>query len=190
VINSRGVCLAILQLPGCKSHLTAVCWDSKGYRIATSVGSGQVILWTLEPTVGDDGTSLRRDCKVLEWVTPSCQAVLQGGHEVGRPLFGIQYCGFDNEDLLLSWGVDGRLCLWDSRAKEYSAPLAVLVSLPDYPIFSVDVMNQAMPHGDKGNTTISARVAEHNTLIRIAIAGGRESGFVGMPFYLYNVKRL
>jgi hypothetical protein len=79
VINSRGVCLAILQLPGCKSHLTAVCWDAKGYRISTSVGTGQVILWRLEPTAGDDGAFLRHDCKVPERVTPSCQAVLQGG---------------------------------------------------------------------------------------------------------------
>jgi hypothetical protein len=190
VINSRGVCLAILQLPGCKSHLTAVCWDAKGYRISTSVGTGQVILWRLEPTAGDDGAFLRHDCKVPERVTPSCQAVLQGGHEVGRPLFGTQYCGCEDEDLLLSWGVDGRLCLWDSRAKEYSAPLAILVSRSDYPIYTVDVMKQDMPRGDTAITNPSAEETEHNTLIRIAVAGGRESGFVGMPFYLYNVKYL
>ena len=190
MINSRGVCLAILQLPGCKSHLTAVCWDSKGNRISTSVGTGQVILWRLVPAVGDDGTSFRHNSKATGWVTPSCQAVLQGGHEVGRALFGVQYCGGDDEELLLSWGVDGRLCLWDSFTNEYSGPIAILFSQPEYPIYSVDVMKQTVPPGDQRDTstiTNTAKPTDQNILTRIAIAGGRESGFVGMPFYLYNV---
>mmetsp|Transcript_27966 Transcript_27966/g.40028 ORF Transcript_27966/g.40028 Transcript_27966/m.40028 type:complete len:302 (+) Transcript_27966:27-932(+) len=162
IINGRGVFVAILQLPGCNSHLTAVCWNIKGDRISTSVATGQVILWKLEP-----GSR-------LGWFTPSCQAVLEGGHQVGKPLFGVCYCGSDEEDLMLSWGVDGRLCLWNSYANGHSGPIATLLCDPDYPIYSVDIMKQKTPPhtADK---------------VVVAVAGGRDRGFIGIPFFLYDV---
>jgi hypothetical protein len=89
VVNGRGVCVAILELPGCNSHLTAVAWDSSGTRIATSVATGHVILWKLE----GDGRSR---------YYPSCTAILQGGHAPGRPLYGIRYCGSVDQVLYLN----------------------------------------------------------------------------------------
>lgn len=43
LINGRGVCISIVQLPGCQSHLTSFSWDSTGTRLATSVATGHVV---------------------------------------------------------------------------------------------------------------------------------------------------
>jgi hypothetical protein len=96
---------------------------------------------------------------------------MEGGHQAGRPLFGTAYCG-TNDELLLSWGVDGRLCLWDSRSvDEIQAPLAVLLHKEDYPIYAVNVY-----HAQQDNST------------RLAVGGGgTQGGFLGLPVYLYNV---
>ena len=85
LVNARGVCVAILQLPGCDAHLTALSWDSRGERLSTCVATGHVILWGISAEIG--GTD----------VVPSCLAILDGGHDSGRPLFGALYCGGKNE---------------------------------------------------------------------------------------------
>ena len=79
-------------------------------------------------------------------------------------------------DLLISWGVDGRLCLWDSYAQgNVYAPIAVLRKQVDYPIYAVVV-------GSKPSTTSSRDVC-------IALGGGpSEGGFIGVPVHLYTVQ--
>ncbi len=79
--------------------------------------------------------------------------------------------------MLLTWSVDGSLCLWDSYADgQVGAPLAVLRSNSDYPIYTVDVLED--------NRTKS------NKLNCVAIGGGREAGFMGMPLSLYNFEKV
>jgi len=85
LVNGRGVCVSILQLPGCSSHLTSFAWDKSGMRLASCVATGHLILWSID--LGDG----------KGWVMPSCLAVLEGGHQPGRPLFGAKYCGSENE---------------------------------------------------------------------------------------------
>ena len=69
------------------------------------------------------------------------------------------------QDLIVSWGVDGRLCLWDSHSHgQIHAPISTLISRRDYPIYAVDI--------------------SHSVL---AVGGGRDSGFLGVPLYLFNV---
>jgi WD40 repeat protein len=65
----------------------------------------------------------------------------------------------------VSCGVDGRLCLWDSHSHgQIHAPISTLISCEDYPIYAVDIS-----HGV------------------VAVGGGRDAGFLGMPLYLHNV---
>ena len=85
LVNGRGICVTILQLPGCQSHLTSFAWDKSGYRLASCVATGHVILWDID--YGDGKGS----------VQPVCRAVLEGGHNVGRPLFGASFFGGANE---------------------------------------------------------------------------------------------
>ena len=70
--------------------------------------------------------------------------------------------------------MDGRLCLWNSDANGHSGPIATLLCNPKYPIYSVDILKQKTPPhtADKG---------------LVAVAGGRDSGFIGMEFFLYDV---
>ena len=161
LVNGRGICVTILQLPGCQSHLTSFTWDQSGYRLASTVATGHVVLWDIDYGEGR-GT-----------VQPVCRAVLEGGHQSGRPLFGARYFGGPNEDLLLSWGIDGKLCLWDSLSTgQIGAPICELVSKAEYPIFAVDRHE---------SSTVSKESKSS-----ICIAGGNEGGFIGMPCYLYN----
>ena len=81
LVNGRGVCVSLLELPGCQSHLTSFCWDMSGQRLATCVATGHVILWELH-----FGTS-------KDQVKPTCTAVLEGGHTERRPLYGASFCG-------------------------------------------------------------------------------------------------
>jgi hypothetical protein len=90
--------------------------------------------------------------------------VYSGGHILGRPLFGATFFG---ADALLSWGVDGRVCVWDGQAEEeVTEPWAILVDKPEYPVYAVDV------HVEKG---------------MMAVGGGQsgEVSFLGTPVYLY-----
>jgi len=65
--------------------------------------------------------------------------------------------------------MDGRICLWDSMSHgEIQAPMSTLVEKLEYPIYAVDT------HAGESVT-------------RIAAAGGREAGFLGMPLYIYDV---
>jgi WD40 repeat protein len=65
LVNGRGVCVSVLSLPGCKSHLTSFTWDSTGSRLASCVATGHLILWSIEN--GEGRTVV------------SCLAVLEGG---------------------------------------------------------------------------------------------------------------
>lgn len=85
LVNGRGVCVTILQVPGCQSHLTSLSWDKTGSRIASCVATGHVVLWDIDH---GDATGV---------VQPTCRAVLEGGHSVGRPLFGAAFFGGGNE---------------------------------------------------------------------------------------------
>lgn len=82
------------------------------------------------------------------------------------------------KDLLLSWGVDGKLCLWDSYSQgQIGAPICVLVSNDTYPIYAVGVYecDQSKDH-KSGGAPKSA----------IGIAGGAEGGIIGVPVSLYT----
>ena len=155
ILNGRGVCLSVLQLPGINSHLTSFAWDRAGRRLATCVASGHIITWNLE-SYGSD-------------VRASCVAIFERGHEAGRPLFGARYVESNQnaEEILLSWGVDGRLCLWDAcAAGEAHGPLAILLTKQSYPIYSVCLR-----------------------AIHIAVGGGNgENDFIGVPVYLYDIE--
>lgn len=67
LMNGRGVCISIMQLPGCQSHLTSFSWDATGSRLAICVATGHVILWGID--VHDGSGSL----------TTTCTAILEGG---------------------------------------------------------------------------------------------------------------
>ena len=85
LVNGRGVCVTILQLPGCQSHLTSLSWDSSGTRLASCVATGHVVLWDIDYN------------EVKGNIQPVCRAVLEGGHKVGRPLFGAAFFGGNKE---------------------------------------------------------------------------------------------
>lgn len=162
LVNGRGAFVSILSLPGYRSHLTSFTWDSTGSRLASCVATGSLILWNI---LGQDENGK---------VRVSCVAVLEGGHIMGRPLFGARYCGVDSEDLIVSWGVDGRLCLWDSLSHgQIHAPISTLISRPGYPIYSVDISSK-----------------DESILSRLAVGGGDDSGFIGVPAYVYDVERM
>jgi WD40 repeat protein len=140
-------------------HLTALAWDNTGTRVATCIGSGRVVLWLLQ-VVNNNGN---------EELHPACLSILEGGHDVGRPLFGAKYCGGSDEDLLLTWGVDGKVCVWDSYSiGTVTTPMCTLIShLENYPIYALDITD--------GET-------------HIAIAGGGDDGgFFGIPIYIYDL---
>ena len=171
LVNTRGVCASVLSLPGNSSYLTSATWDSSGTRLACCVATGHVILWNIL-----DGGGGHVHC--------TCTAVLGGGsgggHEVGKTLFGAKYFGGKDEELLLSWGIDGKVCQWDSHCRgEIGDPLAVLISKDDYPIFAVDVDEPK----------------EGPVICRIAVGGGKQNGekleglgfgFLGVSVYVYD----
>ena len=219
LVNGQGSCLTVLALPGIESHLTSFSWDGTGTRLATCLATGHIVTWTmhrrrrlLQTTAAAAPDYYHHyydgEHDVLECV---CTAVLQGGHEPGRPLFGCQYCsggggngnrdGSSDQDLFLSWGVDGRLCLWDSYSEgEIEAPIAILVQRPDYPIYAVDHTTAS-----SNNSTIAAageaetnddendkeddhdqRFGNNKKCIALA-GGGAEGGFLGVPVYFYDL---
>lgn len=79
----------------------------------------------------------------------------------------------------MSWGVDGKLCLWDSLSKgQIGAPICILVSNDSYPIYAVDVYEQMKPDDELQHGRAKKSV--------IGVAGGNEGGFIGVPVSLYN----
>lgn len=80
-------------------------------------------------------------------------------------MFGSCFCG-DAESLLVTWGVDGRLCLWDGFSQgNIEAPITVLVNNPSYPIYAVDILPSCAAVG----------------------GGGGEASFLGVPVMLYDI---
>ncbi|KAL7542476.1 hypothetical protein ACHAXR_011797 [Thalassiosira sp. AJA248-18] len=157
--------------PGTRGgHLTALSWDKSGTRLATCIASGRVVLWSLQVVLNREGV------QVLQ---PSCISVLEGGHDIGRPLFGAKYCGGENEELLMTWGVDGRVCVWDSfSVGEVLSPLCTLISHSNYPIYALDITD------NERNSNGEANDVQKN---HIAVGGGADGGFLGVPAYLYDV---
>ena len=79
----------------------------------------------------------------------------------------------------MTWGVDGKVCVWDSfSVGEVLSPLCTLISHSDYPIYALDVT-------DKGENS-KAQAGEMQK-VHIAVGGGSEGGFLGLPAYLYDV---
>jgi len=121
------------------------------------------VLWTIVQEENDGYIFLK----------PSCVAILNGGHDPGRPLFGAKYCGGTDERILLTWGTDGKLCAWDSCSSgENQAPMCTLVTLENYPIYTLDI-------------TSNTGATKHH----IALGGGSDAGFLGVPAYIYDVSR-
>eukprot|EP00586_Coscinodiscus_wailesii_P022550 CAMPEP_0172520384 /NCGR_PEP_ID=MMETSP1066-20121228/291969_1 /TAXON_ID=671091 /ORGANISM="Coscinodiscus wailesii, Strain CCMP2513" /LENGTH=818 /DNA_ID=CAMNT_0013303131 /DNA_START=108 /DNA_END=2564 /DNA_ORIENTATION=- len=173
LVNYRGVCVSLLQLPGTNAHLTSLAFDRTGRRLASVVATGHLILWRLE---WDMGRRTYEGGVVMDGgdgqIIPHCEAVLQGGHQPGRPLFGAAYCGGEHEEFIISWGIDGRLVLWNSYSRgQVDAPLTILCSRPDYPIFALDILPSS----------------PYENIARFAVGGGRDGGFLGIPVYLYDV---
>ena len=75
LVNGRGVCVSVLSLPGCNSHLTSFTWDSTGSRLASCVATGHLILWSVNSEDENGKTSV------------SCLAVLEGGRDNLSHLF-------------------------------------------------------------------------------------------------------
>ncbi|KAL7511238.1 hypothetical protein ACHAXN_008421 [Cyclotella atomus] len=140
-------------------HLTAISWDASGERLVTCIACGKVVLW---------------DVKVVEGVViPSIVALLEGGHDYRRPLFGAIYFGEKNENLILTWGVDGEVCVWDSTSKGIvTSPICRLVSNSNYPVYALDYTHSKESLGSSSC---------------LSVAGGSEGGFVGVPLYIYDI---
>ena len=165
LLNGRGVCWSVLQLPHVQAHLTSLCWSNTTNILATAVATGEVVTWQVWPGH-----------------TPVCRAILSGGHVPGRPLFGVGFFGvFDRPDAddpehdatvhvpeaLLSWGIDGRLCVWETSSQAtVDSPVATLVDDSEYPLYAVAFSQDKL----------------------IAAGGGADGGFVGIPVHMYSLK--
>jgi len=155
ILNTRGVCVCILQLPSNgdeRSHLSSVCWcmdNESSYRLASCVSNGSIIIWNIHVNNATDT------------ITPSVRAILQGGHTPSRPIFGAKFI----KRFIISWGVDGKICLWDGIAfGDVLAPVGYVAKKEDYPFYACDVFQE-----------------------KIAAAGGSDGGFIGNPMYLFDI---
>ena len=81
----------------------------------------------------------------------------------------------------MSWGMDGRLCVWDAMLLgNVPSPIAVLKHDEKYPIFAVQVTSKQNDHD-----------LQSSSPTRIAVGGGpSEGGFIGVPLYLYDITRM
>jgi hypothetical protein len=117
------------------------------------------LTWSLDPESHEGGNRP---------TVATCTAIFEGGHQLGRPLFGSRYCGGPDENLLVSWGVDGKLCMWYSNSYgNIYDPVATLKNDTDYPIYAVEISQ-----------------SERNVVV---CGGNGESGFIGTPIHLYNI---
>jgi WD40 repeat protein len=190
--DNRSWCAAVLTLPGHDDHtppvhLTSFCWNSTGQKIATALATGQVVVWSIERSLPDE-----------VWQS-SCLAIYHGGHAPGRPVFGVRYYVAADDDgdaaLLLTWGSDGRLCLWDAgtpmtttttttpELEIVDAPLVILLDNAEYPIYGIDII---MADNTRTGTAIDSATATTSTLVAVA-GGGAKAGFLGVPVYLQDV---
>jgi hypothetical protein len=81
---------------------------------------------------------------------------------------------------LLTWGVDGKVCLWDSNSiGEVCSPLCTLISQPEYPIYALDLT--------VGRKNTDDSVEQERQALHMAIGGGSDGGFFGVPVYLYDI---
>lgn len=70
------------------------------------------------------------------------------------------------------------MCLWDSRSEgQINAPIATLVTRLDYPIYAVDIVNRTNKDEDNNISVVTS----------IAVGGGRDGGFIGIPAYLHDI---
>jgi WD40 repeat protein len=203
-MNGRGVCLSVLQLPGQQSHLTSFHWDTTGRRLVTTVATGHVVLWEIEVSnplgvVGYNDPTYSHSL-VSAGIRTSCRAVLDGGHVMGRPLYGCNF--IENDQLLISYGSDGRLCLWDSNCVgEVHEPIAILwdghqhstmmspTDTEGYPIFAVSVTTSSQHQGTiptKKNDDETTTIPSMSTIV-IAGGGSGPSGMLGVPVHLQDI---
>jgi WD40 repeat protein len=146
LVNGRGVCISVIRLPGNSSHLTSFCWDKSGSRLATCVGTGHLIAWSLDAESHQGGKY---------HTVATCTAIFEGGHQSGRPLFGSRFCGGEDENLLMSWGIDGKICMWYAQGQgNIYDPIAVLRDDGGYPIYAVDISSS----GRNVSSVVEARV--------------------------------
>lgn len=86
--ESRQCVLSLPQESELGGHLTGLSWNASGGRLVTCIACGKVVLWSIQ---------LQEDGKLYN----SIVAVLEGGHEVMRPLFGARYFGESEVRLFL-----------------------------------------------------------------------------------------
>ena len=88
--------------------------------------------------------------------------------------------------MLLTWGVDGKVCVWDSYSVEdVHSPLFTMISHTNYPIYSLDVSENGSPN--RTGTSEEQADGGANNKLHIALGGGADGGFLGVPVYLYDV---
>ena len=82
----------------------------------------------------------------------------------------------------MTWGVDGKVCLWDAFSMgEISDPLCTLVSNTNYPIYALDITTE------ENVDSASQEPESDKTKMHIAIGGGTDGGFLGVPAYMYII---
>jgi len=193
LVNGRGVCVSILQLPGCP-YLTSLNWRNDGNALVSCVATGHLILWDIHL---DDGGGGLLGNSGRGTVRPACRAVLEGGHDFGKPLYGALFCGDgESETIVLSWGADGKLCVWNSKMKGHiNSPISTLTSDSSYPIYAVDVIEKNKRKNaiatssldSKDDKSFSRQDKKGSITQHVAIGGGRDGSFVDVPVYLYDL---
>ncbi|KAL7531572.1 hypothetical protein ACHAWF_003826 [Thalassiosira exigua] len=178
-VGDGSACFAevcVLSLPPSIANgkfMTSVSWDESGGRLATCLAGGRVVMWSLRTVPapydgGDEGAT-----HVLQ---PFVVSVLEGGHDEGRPIFGAKYCAGEHQELVMTYGADGKVCVWDSYSVgDVRSTMCTLVSLHDYPIYVLDIASGGGA-GARGKKTY------------MAVAGGGADGmYLGVPAYIYDI---
>ena len=93
---------------------------------------------------------------------------------------------------MLSWGADGKLCLWDSYSEgQIGQTMSVLASNAEYPLYAVDVRefdeNEDSNETSIKNTDVKRAGTKQRTISSFAVGGGRDAGFIGVPVKIYDV---
>ena len=79
----------------------------------------------------------------------------------------------------MTWGVDGKVCMWDSYSVgEVYSPMCTLISHSNYPIYALDMT---------GVENSTSKESGENQQQHLAVAGGADGGFLGVPVYLYDI---